>query len=295
MASPYLTAPIADALCAAAPPLPRKRILTSLDAGSVQWGSLDPEALIALSGVGFEVRSIANLHAKVALIDLDWGLVGSGNLTGAGLGGGNYEMGVVLAHGQLLVAAEIFEAWWREAVPVTATMLAEYAALPKLPKHPLGSVGPALPPPDMAGLEEILAEDSAVAASRRYWINTNYHSPRDPYWWRRHWVSDGSQKQYVENDLLVIYLGKQNGGPQRCPAILRVTGPCRYGPDFVRAERDGKAAERWPYVTPVSTLAQVPPALGAPLEAAGLTYHSIQRGCEIDRAQFEALAASLRI
>ncbi len=273
----------------------QKRLLTDLDAGSVQWGYLDPKALSGLQAAGYGIASIANLHAKVALIDRDWGLVGSGNLTGAGLGGGNYEMGVVLAPGQFSVAAEIFEAWWREAKPVTAEDIAAYAALPRLPKHPLGSVGPILPPPDVGGLEEILAEDPVAAASRRYWINTNYHNPEDPYWWRRQWVSDGSQKQYEKDNLLVIYLGKENDGPQRCPAILTVTQRCHFNPDFVRAERDAEAAERWPYVTFASVVAQVPPALGAPLSAAGLTYLSVQRGCEIDRTQFEALARSLRV
>lgn len=264
----------------------------------MQWGSLDPEALSLLFDCGYEIASVANLHAKVALTDQGWGLVGSGNLTGAGLGGsssGNYEMGVVLAPGQLDSAAEIFEAWWKAAKPVTAVELAAYAALPKLAKHPLGSVGPVLPPPVTAALEEILEEDPATAASRRYWINTNYHNPADPYWWHRRWVSDSSQKQYKKGDLLVIYLGKENDGPQRCPAVLGVTEPCRFDPEFVREERDIDAAERWPYVTPVSVVAEVPPVLGAPLSAAGLTYLSVQRGCEINRSQFEALARSLRI
>jgi hypothetical protein len=53
---------------------------------SVRTGVLDPKGLRDLTKAGFAVATIPNLHAKVALVDGGWGLVGSGNLTEAGLG-----------------------------------------------------------------------------------------------------------------------------------------------------------------------------------------------------------------
>jgi PLD-like domain len=301
LVSPFLTAPIAATLAAAVAgsPTARKRLLTDLDPRAVRCGSLDPKALSTLLNAGFEIRSIANLHAKVALVDSRWGLIGSGNLTGAGLGGeggrGNYEMGTILSLSQLEAASRIVLGWWKRAAEVDAEQVAIYAALPKLPKEPIGSLGPLVEPPRTAKLEEILEEDPETAASRCYWINSNYHDPANEYWWRRNWVSDGGNKSYDVGDLLVIYLGKTNKGPQLCPAVLRVAETCRYDREFVLAERDLEAAERWPYVTRTSFVAEVPPSMGAPLALAGKTYLSVENGCELTRAEFESLAQALLI
>ncbi len=51
------------------------------------------------------------------------GLVGSGNLTGSGLGGeqgGNVELGVVLSPSQVGAASELVAKWWEKADPVDA-------------------------------------------------------------------------------------------------------------------------------------------------------------------------------
>jgi len=299
LVSPFISAPMAAAICRAATDsaVEDRRLLTALNAKSVQCGVLDPDALKQLYECKFRIASIANLHAKVSLVDTAWGLVGSGNLTAAGLGGdkagGNFEMGVLLTRNQLEIVHGIVTSWWHRADGVGMREIERYAALPRLPKSPIEDFGPKLPLPLTADLEEILAEDSATAASRRYWINTNYHDPKDEHWWKRDWVSDGSKKPYEVGDLLVVYLGKENGGPQRCPAILRVTEPSRYDRAFVLKKRDFAAAEKWPFVTRTSVVADTPVWLGARLAAAGKTYHSVQRGCEIDRQEFEALAYAM--
>lgn len=266
---------------------------------AVRAGALDPAALSILLESGFEIGSIANLHAKVSLVDRDWGLVGSGNLTGAGLGTedgrGNYEMGTILLPSQIERASAIVRAWWRQAAPVDAADVTVYAALSKLPRPSLPNLGPVLELPSTAKLEAVLEEGPEAAASRRYWINSNYHDPGNEFWWRRGWVSDGGNKTYAKGDLLVVYLGKTNGGPQLCSAVLRVEDTCRYEPDFVLEERDVEAAERWPYVTRTSLVAEVPPVAGAPLELAGKTYLSVENGCELKRPEFENLARALLI
>ncbi|HET9591449.1 MAG TPA: phospholipase D-like domain-containing protein [Solirubrobacterales bacterium] len=299
LSSPFVTAAVAGEICKAAAESKAvdRRLLTDLDERAVRCGVLDPEALEHLRSCGFEIASIANLHAKVSLVDSGWALVGSGNLTGAGLGGeeegGNYEMGVVLGPALRSFAAEIFVDWWHKAKPTSAEELTYFAGLPKFPKKWNRRVGPTLPPPAEASLEEILVEDPATAATRRYWINSNYHNPVDEKWWERGWVSDWAEKSYKKDDLLVVYLGKRNEGPSRCPAILRVTELPRHEPGFVRRERDLEAAERWPWVTRTTCLEDRAPFQGVSLDSAGITYRSVQRGCELSRGQFEAMAREL--
>ena len=85
-----------------------------------------------LSEAGFEIRSILNLHAKVVLADGTWGIVGSGNLTTAGLSGTkrkNLELGVTLTKRQSVTAETIIENWWRKAKPVDEAQLAKFESI----------------------------------------------------------------------------------------------------------------------------------------------------------------------
>lgn len=208
LVSPYLTLPTAIRIGDAATKsgASEKRLVTALTPRSAQVGTLEPKALARLQECDFAIASLVNLHAKVSLIDDSWGLVGSGNLTGAGLGddesGGNYELGVVLTPAQIDDALKLVADWWAKAEAVSSEDIAWHAALPKLPKSPSGGVGPKLPLPRSEKLAEILAEDPATAASRSYWINTNYHDPKNERWWKRNWVSDSSPKSYELTDLL---------------------------------------------------------------------------------------------
>ena len=94
---------------------------------------------MARESVSLELTSRDNLHAKVSIADSSWGLVGSGNLTNAGLGStdrGNAELGVVLDSDQILEAAKIFEGWWLQAKPVSRSLIATYDALERIPRSP---------------------------------------------------------------------------------------------------------------------------------------------------------------
>lgn len=189
LASPFLSKSVAEEIVTAAEEssASERRLLTALVAGSVQTRVLDPGALEALLYSGFELCSVPNLHAKLSLTDTSWGLVGSGNLTNAGLGGegrANVELGVVLDAEQIAGAAELFARWWAGADPIGAGLIAEYAALPRLKPAPgqpgyYGTpVGVGLP----QSLEEILAEDELAALGRGYWVKSNYQRHDDPTW-----------------------------------------------------------------------------------------------------------------
>jgi hypothetical protein len=298
MASPFLSQPIAEELAesAAASEAQEKRLLTALVAGSVQAGALSPRALKILEAAGFELRSIRNLHAKASLVDSSWGLVGSGNLTNAGLGStkaGNVELGVILDVAQIEAASRIYDGWWMEAKAIDAEELAWFAALPKTKangREVEKGIGPALEIPDPDALEAILGDEHR-AAGRQYWIKANYHRRNEDGrgWWHRKWISDAKRASYKIDDLILLYLGAKFDGPRRAPAIVRVSEECEYNPAFVVANGDPEARDRWPYVTKVECVYEVPVERGVPLAALDVSSSGLQGGRKVlSRAQFES-------
>lgn len=300
LASPYLSMTAASRLVkeATSSTAGQRRLLTSVNERSVRAGVLSAKALMMLQTNNFEVASIDNLHAKLSLVD-HWGLVGSGNLTDAGLGlggEGNLELGVELSPAQCRGAAAIFARWWNRADLVQALELERLASLPVERSSGKGmSQGPALPLSGAEDLEAILAEDPAIAASRGYWIKANYHRHDREDWWNRNWISDGRRASYAVGDLLFLYLSAHDGGPARCPALVRAMTTIRHDPAFVLAEGDAEAVPQWPFVTETLRVAQVLPATeGIKLEAMSKTAQSLERGyCRITREQFEAGARAL--
>jgi hypothetical protein len=300
LASPYLSKSVAEEIVTAAEEslVSERRLLTALVASSVQARVLDPAALETLLDSGFELCSVPNLHAKLSLTDTSWGLIGSGNLTNAGLGGegrANVELGVVLDAGQIAGAAELFARWWDGADPIGAGLIAEYAALPRLKPAPgqYGTpVGAGLP----QSLEEILAEDELAALGRGYWVKSNYQRHDNPTWWERGWISDWRQASYAVGDLIVLYLSAKDGGPAICPAVVRVTEPSQLAREWIAAHGDPEAAQQWPYRTMIEVVGEVPIELGAKLEEFGLSGQSVQGGyCSITRSQFEEALRAMGI
>lgn len=304
LASPFLSAPIAEQIAgSSAAAANGRRLLTALVPGSVQVGALDPKALRILKQSGFEIASIRNLHAKLSLVDSSWGLLGSGNLTNAGLGSttqGNVELGVVLSREQIQSAAALFAEWWQEASPISDEKLEEFDALPRISggaKSGLGDFGPALDPSGTDELDLILAEDAAAASSRGYWIKANYHRARrdDREWWRRDWISDWRRPSYRVGDLIVLYMSARDEGPRCCPAIVRVSRPPREDRDWVISHGDAGAADQWPFVTETTCVADVPIPLGVPLSTMDVVPQALQGGyCQISREQFERAARAMR-
>jgi hypothetical protein len=225
--------------------------------------SLDGVATLKRAGV--EVRTLADLHAKVILVDDALAVVGSGNLTGKGLGGGlgdNVELGVVLRTDQRRAAETLMRKWWRAAEPVGETELRRCRAQAKRIKVPAN-----LPPPQ--GPQVRGGGGSRTTYIRRrqgstgVWLKMLYYVNGDHRWRQRDWVSsvhrladDGRpllKPSFVPGDLLVVYAV----GPRRCPAILQVTDETTFDPDLVAREAGPQDAARWGWVTPVRALRQV--------------------------------------
>jgi PLD-like domain len=300
LASPFLTQPIAQELVEAALPEVDRRLLTALVASSVQVGALDPEALARLMDGGWKVGSIRNLHAKLSIVDSFWGLVGSGNLTNAGLGStekGNVELGVILDSTQIDAASSIYERWWREADEITGEDVARFAALPNKHHGVAGEagVGPALEIGDPANLGSILDADNT---ERRFWVKANYYrrNADGRGWWHRGWISDWRKASYRKGDLILLYLGAAYEGPRCCPAIVRVIKEPRLDPDFVAENGDPEAQDRWPFVTEIECVFETPIENGVPLDAFDVTANGLQGGYkELSRSQFEAAAQYLMV
>jgi hypothetical protein len=90
------------------------RLLSALVRRAATTSFLSVKALAAMRDGGVVIASIPNLHAKVVLID-DWALVGSGNLTQAGLDLLNVELGLASCGPEVQDVAAIFDSWWDEA------------------------------------------------------------------------------------------------------------------------------------------------------------------------------------
>jgi hypothetical protein len=145
----------------------------------------------------------------------------------------------------------------------------------------------------MARLKEILDEEPPP--ERSYWLDPNYHDYGGEGWWReRGWVSDRRDVGIKQGDLIVIYLAARDGGPAKCPAVGRALGRAEKKPDFLLKERDPEAVERWPWVTHIEILGDVPADDGVGLGVIGKTGQSLQGGpIAITRADFEKLAREL--
>ncbi len=306
LVSPFITGGVAKEIAEAAErSRARERwLITELIERSVRSRVLDPKGLNRLAQAGFTVASLDHLHAKVSIVD-NWGLVGSGNLTDRGLGEkgdqegrgrANIELGVILDQSQVKRALELFKNEWRPpATELTLDDIAEFEGLKPYPrpKTELEKAGESVGVVGTERLKELLSEP--VDPDCSYWLDPNYHDRANPRWWEeRGWISDRRNVGIKEGDLIVIYLAKRNRGPGKCPAVVRALGPARERPAFLRRERDAEAADRWPWVTEIEVIGDVPPDQGVGLNVIGKVGQSLQGGpLSITRSQFEKLAKGL--
>ncbi|HET7443190.1 MAG TPA: phospholipase D-like domain-containing protein [Solirubrobacterales bacterium] len=310
LASPFLSLPVAEEIAEAAAksPAAERKLLTDASERSVAVGVLDADGLEQLHEAEFEIVDIDDLHAKVSLVDSAWGLVGSGNLTGKGLGdekgGGNYELGVILTAKQIEKASAFLADWLKEGKEVDAAEIERLKQVEKVPWKPKRrrKRRPSLPFVDVAGLKEFLDEEVPLDNPPRYWIDANYHSRVEETWWQeRRWISGQRKVAYTEGDLIVIYLGAKNEGPKRCPAIVRATTNTKTDRKFVEDNRedDPEAPKRWPNVTHIEVLGEVSGPIGSRLglikrDGKPLTGKSLRRGfLEITRPEFDLLATAM--
>jgi hypothetical protein len=295
LVSPFLSRPITTALIDRAPKGDgvERRFLTALTQRSVEAGVLDPEALALLEASGWELRSIPNLHAKAVVCDGREALIGSGNLTVGGLGGGNLELGSWLPTKDVSVVARHLDSWWSEAVVIDEQHLEQASsAQPKRARSSGWVVGHPLK----------VDEGDELRATRhlrerrdggRWWLKAMYHETKDsPDWWvRQPWINDAHGRTndggirytlageparrptYRRGDFVVLYLV----GPGVLPAIYVVKSTPRFDIEFVKAYWP-KDAGTYGWVTDVELVLRADPKKAPQLSATGIPGQALQGG-----------------
>ncbi len=308
LAAPFLSQPIANILAAAAEngDATDRRLIVALNRGAVSSGVLSTDGVGRFLDAGFEVRSLCNLHAKVALTDDAWGLVGSGNFTYAGLKGGNAELGVRLDADSAHEARTVhFDPWWDAARPVDHARLeqAKQDAPPtgRAIRRLQGGFGGVF----HATLPETIARRGTDVSESGYWLKVMHGRPERiarSYWTSQSWINDAHtlvdgrptrRPSYKVGDLLVVYLG--SGARKACPAIMRVEREPEYEPERVRAESSiPDDADRWSWVTPVSCLGAIDLEQAPTLADLDIHHYSVRQQSRIrlsGRQFHRALAA----
>lgn len=228
------------------------RLLTTLDPRAAADGFLSVPGLEALVESGIEVRDLPGLHAKTYLVDDDFGLVGSANLTDTGLGRAgrpNTELSAVLDRAGIRHARKSVDHWWHAASPVDGQVLADFVEtverLPRLIRSEPDASSPGRL--DAGELEQLLSD--VRDPDRGLWIKAqSLHDElapwRSPHWFSNHGSS--GRPQITTGDIVAIYSTPHSG----LIAIVEVTSESRNDPDFVRSKRRWSAEEsvRHPWV-----------------------------------------------
>jgi hypothetical protein len=309
LASPFLSRAVARDVAAAgrASGVKSRRLLCALTERNVAARVLSAYGLQFLLDAGWEIRSVPNLHAKVAVIDRSWGLVGSGNLTGSGIGkqdpaGGNIELGVVLDQQQIVLARGLYDGWWQhpKADDVTVQKLAPFLVIEDEAKAAAKSgrrVGKPIPlPGGEAAIRRRLTAETGL------WAKAMNDRPSDGEWWMtktwihdRHWNRPNDaithRPGYAAGDRIVLYVIE----PQLCPAVYLATGPAEDRRDLVRATYGHDEADRLGWVTPVEPLGAVGRERAPGLDGLGVHPQSLQNGYVRirDRAGYKRLERRL--
>lgn len=285
LASPFVSDYFAKRICDRLPSNPELdiRLLVALNGSGVESGTLNLSALRRLRAAGFILKNVTNLHAKVSIVDADWGLVGSGNLTKAGQKATNVELGVVLYPQQHAQARSMFEAWWYDAQLIELGDIAAFEKWRKqLPSRKSN------PPPPKHGKPIRVPEHSdensneEITGETGFWVKAMYYrrNHEDTSWWRQlDRVHDAPRRpkggpKYRVGDRLVIYLRET----QTCPAIVRVTAPARFDPTESNKGLPEYELNRWPWLTRVEMVASRPLEDAIPKDVLEINPLGLQNG-----------------
>ncbi len=309
IATPFLSADVAAFLIRACDDgkARDRRFITALNAAAVEGGYLDPDGIQELIAADFKCRSLRNLHAKVLIADGRWGLIGSGNLTVAGVNGGNAELGIVLDAKQAKEARrQHFDRWWDAAEPLDVQWMRRLKRRAPSSAQRRRREGRGGLLPTSGGVD--LGSFTQDKVGSGYWLKILYGSDEGMtarHWSRRTWISDrhtargnGSEPKgrpsYKVGEHLVIYVSR--GVRKACPAIMRVAEPPTFDPALVAREASEADAAKWGWVTWVDPVESVALSRAPTLSDIGISPQSVrQHGhIRIDRRQYRAALRSIR-
>ncbi len=289
LAAPFVSLPVATTLATRASSSPVAwSLLTNLDPVAIANGYLSPVGLRRLIDARVAVRSHPSLHAKVFLAG-DGGLVGSGNLTQAGLGTSgqpNLEMSVALTPDQARAARDAFDGWWDSATVVNEAALRDAEARAR--EVPAVVVPPSRPsPPGGDDLPQVAAELLAEARHVNLWAKAVYGDEEADWEGDDLWIASSKRGKptFAPGDLVLIYAKDL----QVCDAIVEITAEAIWAPDIIAEDRPQEDADRWPWLNWVRGRLWVPSANGIKPADLGFTPQGLQGGHRrLDLAEFAA-------
>lgn len=223
-------------------------VVTTLDPSAVANGYLAVQGLKALLDAGLEVRHTERLHAKCFIVG-SRAMLGSANLTGAGLGSSaspNRELGVPLDAGQRDEALAEISSWPQRTVTHKDlnTLLDESRELTRTPR---GKKITFTSESALQDVERLLID--ARDPKRGLWIKLEDGEPALDGWREpSFFASPKKGKPSFKPGDLVLICAK---GTHDCYAVVEITGEAEYQPadyaDHVKAWGEG-AFDRWPWI-----------------------------------------------
>ena len=145
LAVAYMSLATVSELLEALPDRVPLRVLTRIDHRDFTSGVTDPETFrLLVTHPPGKLRVMPDLHAKLYIVDGQTAILGSGNLTRAGLGGdGNHneEAGLFVDDPPLIrEMCSRWSEWWQQATPVDDEFVQELSeSVPEIPKRPRGA------------------------------------------------------------------------------------------------------------------------------------------------------------
>ncbi len=233
LASPYLSEPVALRLAELAE---RSRhewyLLTCLDPRAAANHYLSIAGLTRLFEAGVMIQHCPQLHAKAYVVGTSFAIIGSANLTDAGLGSAqasNLELSVTVPRPDVPRVQSILDQWWDEGFEVGQDDIdrleRQAAALPPDPRP-----GPPAPRPanDLdAVVDQLLNE--ARQDNVGLWIKTLYDTPDPDNWISGGWFSSSKRPSCEPGDLVLLYSKKEHG----CVAVVEIAQSAEQDPNLV--------------------------------------------------------------
>lgn len=276
LCAPFLTSEIADRLA----DLARNSevdwyLLTHLDAQAVANGYQSVDGLRTLLEAGVHMVNYPKLHAKAYVIGHDFALVGSANLTAAGLGvniAANAELSVIVPESDVNSVQQVLDLWWSHGEDIDAPRLDRLDELARrLPRF-----SPTAPPTTTTDTESALLED-AERDDVTLWLKAHYGPARPDTWSRESWFSTSGSTgtpSFKPGDLVAIYSQDDHS----CYCIVEVTDEPRYSPDFVAKFEGADNGDRWPWVNTTAPRLIPTNQTGISLHDLGIKAQGLQGG-----------------
>lgn len=290
LTSPYLSINVCDQIATAAQSSALSwTLVTTLDPSSVANGYLSVKGLRRMLDSGVDIQHVERLHAKCFIVG-HRAMLGSANLTGAGLGSSskaNRELGVELDQEQAASARAMIASW-----PARTVDWGDLDQLLERSKELTGTERTQRDRLDAVSalqLAEQLLED-ARDHDRSLWLKLEYGEPSLEGWRKESlFASPKKGRPSIKGGDLVFICAKSTGD---CYAVVEVISDPVERPADYTAETDPADVDRWPWVN--YTKPRLVPAVLMELKLSELGVHGsgLQNGHV--RLEFDQFTAGVR-